>query len=606
MAAYWVSLRFANLAYDRALHEIAREIVLHVKQAEGRPRLELSDAAANILLMDAQDRLFFRVEAADGALLGGERTLPPPPASQRGAGEPRFYEDQVRGEDVRLVDARMPIHENAGAPVHVQVAETLNKRQRLAFEMVANVVLPQLLLIVMATAVVWVGVRAGAPAAPAARGVRPLAPGPEPDRHARRAGRGAPPLEVNDLMARLGTTFDFQNRFAADAAHQLKTPVSGLKAQIELALRESDPERVRHSLAQLYISADRLSRLVRQLLSLARNEPGALDTVHLQPLDLNAFALEVSMDWVPHAIKRNIDLVSRVQQPLTIAADGDRLRELINNLIDNAIRYSEPGGRSPCAPVAAPTAIAGWRSATTGQHPGGGAAAHLRAVPPPARHAGGRQRPGTGDRQRDRHPARRAHRAGGGRGRRGQHLQRHFRRAGHRRAPRGRPPRPGGRRGTVSRLTAGRQEADSAPPRGAVSAALSPWHRHQRLVPFHSTRRHHGFPVQPGVLGCAQIILINIVLSGDNAVDRAGLPFPAAQQQRNAIIFGSVGAIVLRVILWTFFAVYLLTLPYLKLIGAALLLWIGVGLPKATARKSTWTTTPTWSRPSRPSSSRTW
>ena len=94
MAAYWVSLRFANLAYDRALHEIAREIVLHVKQAEGRPRLELSDAAANILLMDAQDRLFFRVEAADGALLGGERTLPPPPASQRGAGEPRFYEDQ--------------------------------------------------------------------------------------------------------------------------------------------------------------------------------------------------------------------------------------------------------------------------------------------------------------------------------------------------------------------------------------------------------------------------------------------------------------------------------------------------------------------------------
>ena len=130
--------------------------------------------------------------------------------------------------------------------------------------------------------------------------------------------------EVNDLMARLGTTFDFQNRFAADAAHQLKTPVSGLKAQIELALRESDPERVRHSLAQLYISADRLSRLVRQLLSLARNEPGALDTVHLQPLDLNAFALEVSMDWVPHAIKRNIDLVSRAcQQPLTIAADGD-------------------------------------------------------------------------------------------------------------------------------------------------------------------------------------------------------------------------------------------------------------------------------------------
>jgi two-component system, OmpR family, sensor histidine kinase TctE len=103
---------------------------------------------------------------------------------------------------------------------------------------------------------------------------------------------------------------------------------------------------VRHSLAQLYISADRLSHLVRQLLSLARNEPGALETVQLRPLDLNAFVLEVSMEWVPHALKRNIDLgFEGVEQPLMIEADRDRLRELVNNLIDNAIRYSEPGGR---------------------------------------------------------------------------------------------------------------------------------------------------------------------------------------------------------------------------------------------------------------------
>jgi two-component system sensor histidine kinase TctE len=210
-------------------------------------------------------------------------------------------------------------------------------------------VLPQLLLIVMATAVVWIGV---------SRGLEPL-------QRLRRAvsdrshlhlspidthdvpGEVRPLVdEVNELMARLATTFDFQNRFVADAAHQLKTPVSGLKAQIELALREKDPERVRHSLAQLYVSADRLSHLVRQLLSLARNEPGALETVQLQPLDLNAFALEVSMEWVPHAIKRRIDLgFEGTEHPVMIDADGDRLRELINNLIDNAIRYSHEGGR---------------------------------------------------------------------------------------------------------------------------------------------------------------------------------------------------------------------------------------------------------------------
>ncbi|MBC5781859.1 sensor histidine kinase N-terminal domain-containing protein [Ramlibacter sp. USB13] len=346
-AAYWVSQRFANLAYDRALHEIAREIVLHVHQQDGQPRLQLSDAAADILLMDAQDRLFYRVDAADGTLLGGDATIRK--AASPGT-DPRFYEDEFHGEPVRMIAARMPIGETAGGPlVTVQVAETLNKRSRLAFEMVANVVLPQLLLIVMATLVVWFGV---------SRGLEPL-------QRLRRAVAGRSHLdlspidthdvpgevrplvdEVNELMARLGKTFDFQNRFVADAAHQLKTPVSGLKAQIELALRENDPERVRHSLAQLYISADRLSRLVRQLLSLARNEPGALDTVQLQPLDLHAFALEVSMDWVPHAIKRNIDLgFEGVEHPLTIAADQDRLRELINNLIDNAIRYSQEGGR---------------------------------------------------------------------------------------------------------------------------------------------------------------------------------------------------------------------------------------------------------------------
>ncbi|CAN7714992.1 sensor histidine kinase N-terminal domain-containing protein [Variovorax paradoxus] len=347
-AAYWNSLRFSNLAYDRALYEIGREIVLHVKLDGLQPRLDLSEAAGNILLLDQDDLLFYRVASEDGKALGGDAEMPPPRPGD--PARPRFYRDTVRGEPVRMLVASMPIGGNPEAPmVQVQVAETLHKRTHLAWEMLANVVVPQLLLIVMATAVVWFGI---------SRGLEPL-------QRLRRAvsdrshldlspidihdvpGEVRPLVdEVNELMARLGRTFDFQNRFVADAAHQLKTPVSGLKAQIELALRESDPERVRHSLAQLYISADRLSRLVRQLLSLARNEPGALDAMQLQPLDLNAYALEVSMDWVPQALKRDIDLgFEGAEHPLVINADRDRLRELINNLIDNAVRYSQAGGR---------------------------------------------------------------------------------------------------------------------------------------------------------------------------------------------------------------------------------------------------------------------
>ena len=350
--AYWNSLRVSDVAYDRALQELAREIVLHVRHEGAQPlRLELSAEAAKVLLQDQDDKLFFRVRAADGSLLGGDALLPAPPPTQPGE-KLRAYRDVVGGQDVRMLAGWLPaptLQGNGSTQVQIQVAETLNKRQRFAWEMVANVVLPQLLLIVMATAVVWFGV---------SRGLQPL-------QRLRRAvsdrsHRDLSPIdthdvpgevrplvdEVNQLMERLAQTFDFQNRFVADAAHQLKTPVSGLKAQIELALRETDPQQMRHTLAQLYVSTDRLSRLVRQLLSLARNEPGALAATQLQPLDLNAFALEISMDWVPEAIRRKIDLgFEGMGEPLMIDADRDRLREMLNNLIDNAIRYSRSGGR---------------------------------------------------------------------------------------------------------------------------------------------------------------------------------------------------------------------------------------------------------------------
>jgi len=346
-AAYWNSLRFANLAYDRALHEIGREIALHVRVEGEQARLELSEAAARILFVEPDDRLFYRVVDAQGTALGGDAQLPPP--RNAAAAGPDFYGAQVNGEPVRMMVAWLPVGPDAGPQkVRVQVAETLNKRARLTWEMVANVVLPQLLLIVMATLVVWFGVSRGL--APLQRLRRAVADRSHLDLSPIDThdvpGEVRPLVDdVNELMGRLGRTFDFQNRFVADAAHQLKTPVSGLKAQIELALRESDLQRVRHSLAQLYISADRLSRLVRQLLSLARNEPGALDSMQLVPLDLNAHALEVSMDWVPQAIRRNIDLgFEGAEHPLMIDADQDRLRELVNNLIDNAIRYSEAGG----------------------------------------------------------------------------------------------------------------------------------------------------------------------------------------------------------------------------------------------------------------------
>jgi two-component system sensor histidine kinase TctE len=347
---WWTAARLADHAYDRGLHEIAREVALHVREGPSGPRLDLAPAAQRALLVDQDDRLAFRVWTSSGQALGGDPALQPVAPPPRPGGAPQFASQALDGDAVRVVASWLPYDDAQPARrVLVQVAETLNKRNRLTRDIVASLLAAQLLLIAMAcVAVVW-AVR---------HGLRPLeALGRA---LARRSHQDLSALdlanvplevrplaqEVNALMLRLGSALEAQNRFVADAAHQLKTPVAGLKAQIELALGESEPARVRHSLAQLYVSAERLSRLVQQLLALARNEPAAAAAVRLQAVDLEAFALEISMEWAPQALRRAIDLgFEGEQRPAVIDADPDRLRDLINNLIDNAVRYSREGGR---------------------------------------------------------------------------------------------------------------------------------------------------------------------------------------------------------------------------------------------------------------------
>lgn len=352
LVSYSSSLKFSNLAYDRSLQEVAREVFLHVKPNGAGAKLDIEPGTERVLLVDQDDRLYYKVTAEDGRVVGGNAAIGLPLASLNPKdGTPLFYDDMVLGEPVRVVASRMPFDANGmQGTVLVQVAETLHKRNRLARDILASVVLPQLLLIILATAAVYFGIRRGLlPLQPLKRAVSdrshldlsPIGIQDVP-------GEVRPLVEeVNDLMLRLGKTLDFQNRFIADAAHQLKTPVAGIKAQIELALRETDRIKLQRAVAQLYVSADRLSRLVGQLLSLARNEPGAAQATRLQALDLNALALDITMEWVPEALKRNIDLgFESAGSAVIIDGDPHRLRELINNLIDNAVRYSQDGGHA--------------------------------------------------------------------------------------------------------------------------------------------------------------------------------------------------------------------------------------------------------------------
>jgi two-component system sensor histidine kinase TctE len=351
-----VAMRLADRVYDRELLEIANELSLHLTNVNGQARLALSDAAERLLLLDQEDAVGFRIEARDGAFLAGDPSLPPPPG---GAQRPRFFAGDWGGQNAAAVAVEAGAGEAAGAPVVViEVAETRGKRQRLTREIVISIIGPQLLLILVAAGVVSIGVETGL--APLRRLQRAIAARSHLDLTP--IGKAGVPSEVepllsaiNELMARLQTVLGFQGRFIADAAHQLRTPVAGLKATIEVALRESESA-AKRGLAEVYIGVERLSRLVSQLLSLARNEPSAVPALRFAALDLRKLVFSVTTEWVPEAYRKGIDLgFEGPERPITIEGDAFRLQELLNNLIDNAIRYSRAGGRVTIAVADEPT-----------------------------------------------------------------------------------------------------------------------------------------------------------------------------------------------------------------------------------------------------------
>jgi two-component system sensor histidine kinase TctE len=352
--SYWMALSFSQRAYDRGLVEIARELSLHLEVRAGSLKLDLPEPARRVLFDDPVDRLYYGI-TVDGKLIDGV-TLPAIPALLE---EHALYDGHVNGAPVRIVALGVPADAASGRPAAViRVAETEVKRRELAREILISVIVPQILLILIAAAIVWAGVVRGL--APLKRLQQVVA-----SRSHRERGPVATmdiPGEVrplihalNGLLERLDTVLTLQSRFVADAAHQLKTPVAGLQAQVELALREEEPERMRASVAKLCGGLERLSRLVSQLLSLARNEPDAVASVTFERLELNAVAFEAASAWVPEALKKRIDLgFERSERSVNVQGDPVRLRELFDNLLDNAVRYTQEGGRVTVRVKAAP------------------------------------------------------------------------------------------------------------------------------------------------------------------------------------------------------------------------------------------------------------
>ena len=239
-------------------------------------------------------------------------------------------------------------------PALVQVAETREKRSVLATEIIKGVMLPQLVILPLAVLLVWLAL---------VRGIKPLSELEERIR-ARKPDDLSPldekvvPLEVaplvssvNDLLTRLKGSIATQKRFLADAAHQLKTPLAGLRMQADLAQREqADADQLRQSLKQIGRSSMRATHTVNQLLALARAESNSKALVR-QSCDLAALAIEAVQDTVPRALEKHIDLGYDGAQPGaaggTLQGNPTLLKELVRNLLDNAVNYTPSSEQQP-------------------------------------------------------------------------------------------------------------------------------------------------------------------------------------------------------------------------------------------------------------------
>ncbi|HSQ05246.1 MAG TPA: sensor histidine kinase N-terminal domain-containing protein, partial [Burkholderiales bacterium] len=334
---YDIANSFVNLAYDRALLESALDIGRQVKVSNERIYVDLPEIAIQMLQTRESGRVYYLVTGPRSEYITGEADLPPPPDPI--SGRINYYDDHYRGRPVRIVALHLPVESaKLRGTVMVQVAENRAARNDFARQILFGMVLPQALLIVLAGILVWHAVGRGlAPLTNLRREIesrshRDLSALPE-----EQAPQEVRPLirAMNELLQRLSATLGAQQRFIADAAHQLRTPIAGLKTQTELALRQTPAGEAQTTLRQLRTATEQSTRLVNQLLSLARAEPVSGRTLAAEPVDLVKLARDAATEWVPRALARKIDLGFDSAEPrATVQGDPVQLREMLNNLLD--------------------------------------------------------------------------------------------------------------------------------------------------------------------------------------------------------------------------------------------------------------------------------
>lgn len=354
-AALWLSnlqlRKQIDLAYDRSLAGALRSIDHQISTESGGLSIELPYLMLEFFELTANENVYYRVMTEDGLADIGNQQLPLP-SEPLISNTPHFYTATYLGQRIRVAAlARSmdpPIYNDVGGRVIVMVAEDVATRQAFIESMLwqsieRDIVVVLMIMIILVLAVLFA--------------LRPLTR-LEQELECRHHDDLRPieaediPSEVQPLvkavnlhMARYERQARLQSQFLDDASHQLRTPLTVLRAQLSYALRESDPQEVRSALLAMGEGLERAERTANQLLSLARASEMAAFDDEQQDTDLVALAHDVVRQLYPAARARRQDLgLDCPPGAVWLRAPEWLLREAIVNLVDNALRYTPAGG----------------------------------------------------------------------------------------------------------------------------------------------------------------------------------------------------------------------------------------------------------------------
>jgi len=348
----WTTWRSAQSAassvQDRMLLGSARIIAEQVGDEDGDLKTEIPPAALELFQSQVPDHVYFRVATDGGLLLSGFADLPAVPAPA--AGQMIFFDGSYRNEPVRIVAYAQPVlTASPQATVLVEVAQTLRGHDAFAGELLRHALRQQFLMLLCVAGLLWIGLQRGL--APMLRlRARMLA---RPPGSLEPLDTADVPVELNSLVAaindyvrRLDEHMSVHSRFIANASHQLRTPLTVLNTQVSAALRSTSAGDRDEALRAIHASVQHGIRLVNQLLSLSAAEARARQAAASTEVDLAATVQQVLEDLALLAQGKAIDLgFEQEGAAACVRGSPAMLRELVANLVDNALRYTPAGGR---------------------------------------------------------------------------------------------------------------------------------------------------------------------------------------------------------------------------------------------------------------------